>query len=244
MSGARTRLPLAFVAIGGVGAGLWVAGRALEGPPLRSWNAVSRWYEVVGPTVAAMAMLRMVGLGLAGWILLATTAELMAEILPRSGFRLVADLITPRSLQRMARGLAGLSLTAGLTAAAPSAGTPAEPQDGVAVVRLVSDPPPAPAATPTPMGTATMRLVDPDPRPQVAPVSVAVTSPDVVVVEPGDSLWSIAEEAMRDAGRVQPSDAMVARYWRQVIEANRAALVDPSNPDLIYPGQVITLPSA
>jgi nucleoid-associated protein YgaU len=62
-----------------------------------------------------------------------------------------------------------------------------------------------------------------------------------VVVRPGDSLWSIAEEALLDLnGHVEDRD--VVRYWRRVVEANRSALADPANPDLIFAGQVIALP--
>jgi nucleoid-associated protein YgaU len=55
-----------------------------------------------------------------------------------------------------------------------------------------------------------------------------------VVVERGDSFWSIAVE---EAGERE-----LVRYWRALIEANRDRLVDPSNPDLLHPGQVLRLP--
>jgi nucleoid-associated protein YgaU len=65
---------------------------------------------------------------------------------------------------------------------------------------------------------------------------------DTVVVQPGDSLWSIAEEALVDLTG-HADDRTISRYWRRVVDANRAALVDPGNPDLIFAGQVITLPA-
>jgi hypothetical protein len=34
----------------------------------------------------------------------------------------------------------------------------------------------------------------------------------------------------------------VVRYWRRLIDTNRDRLRDPSNPSLVYPGQVIELP--
>jgi len=55
-----------------------------------------------------------------------------------------------------------------------------------------------------------------------------------VVVAPGDSFWSIAEAEV-GGGDVLP-------YWRMLIELNRDRLVDPSNPDLLYPRQVLRLP--
>ena len=58
--------------------------------------------------------------------------------------------------------------------------------------------------------------------------------PHEVVVAPGDSFWSIAAD---EAG-----DRDLVGYWRALIEANRDRLVDPTNPDLLYPDQVLVLP--
>lgn len=246
MRAIRRRYALMVVVLGMTVWVLWLAGRSLGTPPVRSWDAASRWYELVGPAVAVIAVVRVATVGVALWLLMAATLQLLATVLPRPSVRLLADLIAPRSLQRVVHGLAGLSLTAGLTVAAPGAGILGQPDEGVAVVRLVDDR--APGA-----GTATMRLI-PDPSlPSAAaatpvPLGTAaaspeVTAPDVVVVTSGDSLWSIAEDALLDAGGGVPTDAAVMRYWRQLIEANRSGLVEPTNPDLIYAGQIVTLPT-
>ena len=72
-------------------------------------------------------------------------------------------------------------------------------------------------------------------------ISSAEPSPDAWDVELGDHLWSIAEEVVGEAeGR--SDDATVARYWRRLIDANRDRLVDPDNPDLLFPGQRLRLP--
>lgn len=237
---------------------LWLAGRPLGTPPVRSWVDASRWYELVGPAVAVVAVVRVAAIVVALWLLVAAALQLVATVLPRPSVRLLADLIAPRSLQRLVHGLAGLSLTAGLAVPAPGAGILGEPRGGVAVLRLIEDPPPgagtatmrvvadpsmsvapaAPAATPAPLGTVATPSAD-----RSEPPPGTVTTPDVVVVESGDSLWSIAEEALVDAGDAVPSDAVVERYWRRLIEANLSTLVEPTNPDLIYAGQVITLPA-
>jgi nucleoid-associated protein YgaU len=57
-----------------------------------------------------------------------------------------------------------------------------------------------------------------------APVQAAVT----VTVQPGFTLWGIATERFGEG-----------RMYVQVFEANRDSI---KNPDLIYPGQVFTLP--
>jgi hypothetical protein len=42
--------------------------------------------------------------------------------------------------------------------------------------------------------------------------------------------------------RADAPDRAVARYWRSLVEANRAELVDPGNHDLLVPGQQLVLP--
>jgi nucleoid-associated protein YgaU len=76
-------------------------------------------------------------------------------------------------------------------------------------------------------------------RPPLAPAPpdqtpVPALAADEVVVRPGDSFWSIAEDE---------AEGDVASYWRALIDANRDRLVDPGNPDLLYPEQVLRLPA-
>jgi hypothetical protein len=61
-------------------------------------------------------------------------------------------------------------------------------------------------------------------------------------VQPGDHFWSIAEQVVIGRDGPTASDSAVAAYWRRLVDANRDRLVDPSNPDLILPGQVFDLP--
>ncbi|RMH80581.1 MAG: LysM peptidoglycan-binding domain-containing protein [Actinomyces sp.] len=77
-------------------------------------------------------------------------------------------------------------------------------------------------------------------------VDPTVPSPPVVsetiAVEPGDNLWTIAEHRLAtDLGR-SPTDTEILPYWQQLIEQNRGRYVEPGNPDLILPGQILTLP--
>lgn len=98
---------------------------------------------------------------------------------------------------------------------------------------------PAGAALPPP----SMRL---PPRPPVvaaammdgagsAPVSPPPVT-DTYRVQPGDSLWAIAARALGDAS----TDA-VDGYWRAIYEANRDVVGE--DPDLIFPGQTLTIPA-
>ena len=82
------------------------------------------------------------------------------------------------------------------------------------------------------------------PEPPVRlPISLApAASEDSVVVIPGDHLWKISERRLGEVLRRVPSDVEVSPYWRDVISANRASLRS-GDPDLIYPGERVELPS-
>jgi nucleoid-associated protein YgaU len=60
--------------------------------------------------------------------------------------------------------------------------------------------------------------------------------PQQVVVRPGDSLWSIAAAGLPARA---PASA-VARSWPRWYGANRAVV--GADPDLLHPGQVLTVP--
>lgn len=65
---------------------------------------------------------------------------------------------------------------------------------------------------------------------------------DSWTVAPGDSFWAIADEHLQDTWERDVTEAEVATYWKVLIDANVDRLVEPGNPDLLYPGQVLTLP--
>lgn len=63
-----------------------------------------------------------------------------------------------------------------------------------------------------------------------------------VEVEPGDSLWSIAEDTASAAFGREPSSRDVRDHWERIVDANTSSLRDPSDPSLIYAGQQIVVP--
>jgi nucleoid-associated protein YgaU len=214
-----------------------------------AWVALSRWYDAVGPGVATITLLRLIAVALGGWLVVAATLQVVGALVPPLGrARALVDLISPRSLQRLGHGLAGLSLTAGLAAPAPGAGIPARGIVAGAEVSVDEHRPggdrrPTPPAAPTDPkghGTATMRLVDGAPSLPAGDATPA-TSTEVTVVA-GDSFWSIAVSELTDVHGGPPTDRQVVPYWRQLIDVNRPRLVDPGNPDLLFPGQVLTVP--
>jgi nucleoid-associated protein YgaU len=60
------------------------------------------------------------------------------------------------------------------------------------------------------------------------PAAAAAAAPITITVQPGFTLWAIARETYGDGV-----------LYVQVFEANRDKIKDP---DLIYPGQVFTVP--
>ncbi len=76
-----------------------------------------------------------------------------------------------------------------------------------------------------------------------APPPLPEVDPGVWVVEQGDSFWSIAEQVVGAEDAASADERATRRYWRRLVDANRAGLVDPGNPDLLLPGQRLVLPA-
>ena len=66
--------------------------------------------------------------------------------------------------------------------------------------------------------------------------------PETVVVEGGDHFWAIAKETLTDAWGRTPTNGEITPYWIELVELNRANLLPPEDPNLIYPEQRFALP--
>src|SRR6202034_2451456 len=104
----------------------------------------------------------------------------------------------------------------------------------------------APTSVPAPPTSVTARTVPVSPatpggaRP--APLGPGAAPVLILVVAPGDSFWSLAREvADAEFGRSAPS-ADIGLVWRALVRANVSHLADPRNPNLIYSGQVFSVP--
>jgi nucleoid-associated protein YgaU len=93
------------------------------------------------------------------------------------------------------------------------------------------------------LGMGSVAVAQPAGSPSFVPVSISDASPapDSVVVEAGDHLWKISEEHLATVLGRPAEDAEVDPYWRSVIETNRDRLAS-GDPDLIFPGETVTLP--
>lgn len=135
-----------------------------------------------------------------------------------------------------------------VASAAPDAAAPdaADEAPGVPAAPDVPAAPGVPApgdgpATRPPEGAAS-------PAPAAPPPASAPPAPSaspVRTVVPGESLWSIAATHLasstgRDVAAIPVAE--VALYWVRVCDANRSTLRS-GDLDLIYPGEVVTLPA-
>ncbi len=78
-------------------------------------------------------------------------------------------------------------------------------------------------------------------EPGLAGRSASAVAGEHLVVA-GESFWTIAEHSMSERLDRRPTEAETAAHWERLVDANRDRLVDHDNPDLIFPGQVLTVP--
>lgn len=211
----------------------------VAGPPLGSLDGLAAWADEREPAASAIALVRMTA-ELAVWYLLAVSAlHAVASLLRAAGGHRLADAIATPGVRRLVR--AGLGL--GLAAASSVGGQEEASAPGTVTMTPVAE---SPLVTQTriedPGGTASMRPSVPTDGGAARMAPVRPAPPSAWVAEPGDSLWSIAEELLTDAWQRPPTGAETDPFWRALVERNRGRLVDPGDPDLIHPGQVFEVP--
>jgi nucleoid-associated protein YgaU len=77
--------------------------------------------------------------------------------------------------------------------------------------------------------------------PGYPPVSLAEQHRPTVIVEKGDHIWKISWRELADVMEREPGDQEIHPYWVETIAINRDSLRS-GDPDLIYPGEELTLP--
>lgn len=219
----------------------------LAGPALTEPGTWGEWLAARDPADASMAVLRLVLVAVSAYLLVTTAAAIVLRVGDAGRLVSVADVITMPFVRGVVSaglgiGFAGASMAAaGAGGAAPRVPTAAEvalvAESSVPVLERVDAPPvlrelpplPVPAPAPT--------------APVATPVAVAQPTGAAWTVEAGDHLWLIAERVLADAWGRPPADDEVAPFWRDLVERNRGELADPDNPDLLFPGQVLSLPT-
>jgi hypothetical protein len=204
-------------------AALAVVLRALTGP----WDRALATLEDA-PTVTTTSGPEQVVLAAAG--LLAWAAWGWGTL----GLLLTAASAAPGAGGALARGISRWVLPAGLRSTAGLA-------LGVGLVVAAPAAVAAPPATPSAVSVPDWPGGDPASAP-AAPPDWPTASPRAAqhTVVPGECLWLIAEDQLRDLGR-DPTDAEVERAVDRWWAANRDVL--GPDPDLIHPGQVLTPPT-
>ena len=252
-----TRRGLAFLAWGGVLAG----GLALL-------HRAGPWLQAGTPEATAVAVVRAAGLVMGWYLAVATAVGAASRLLGGARAVRFADLLVVPSLRRLLNATVGASLAVASTAPAawseppqpvdePPPATirllpersrvgvagsrgdvPIRPSTGSPVEEQPTPPPPAPAAVAEPApppGPAPPATV---PAPPVPPAPEEATW----TVAEGDHFWSIAQRLLATAWSRLPTDREIEPYWRSLVVANRSRLQDPGNADLLFAGQVLTVP--
>lgn len=238
----------ATAALAGASADRWAARVDLAAPltPRRLEDLVVAVVTGAGAFVAAVLT--------AGCLLLlvslaAQSAGHAARAVDRLGARL-----TPQVLRRaLVLGVGGVLVAGPAAATGGAPGTPeldlgwsaptstggstttdAAPATGGAAPDLAAS---APAALTSNPATAGRAVIPPPSDPSQRPDPADPAHPPVHVVQPGDTLWAIAEAHLG----ADPADADVAAAWPRWYAAN-ADVIGP-DPDRVLPGQALVAPA-
>lgn len=232
---------------------------ALPDPaPVAPASSTFEWWTTTPVEHALGGVARLVIIGVLAYLVLVAATQLLALAAPGTRLARAVDRLAPRALAFATAGVIVASSSPAWASPGPATTTdgghdgvtmqvltPSEPRPGSPAAEPRTSIPLAPTTTAPP---APVPSTDPAPIPstEATPVPETDQSPSPssthrYVVQPGDHLWSIAERAVTLDGTTAEA-AVVARYWRALIDANRDRLVDPADPDLILPGQELELP--
>jgi hypothetical protein len=235
----RLRLVAWTAVLGGVVVAMIALGDgALAGPDLRSPSTWTTWAQESSTADAVMSVLRIVVLALAAY-LLAVTLLAVAFRLGDAGREVsVLDVVTLPFVRSIVQAGIGVGLVGATVAGVAAQPSPRSAPTSADAAIVAVEPSPAPTIAPVdaPTGTTTTTTTTMPSRPATTKTARTWT------VAPGDHLWSIAERAVAAALGRPPAASEVVPYWQSLVDANRATLADPENPDLLFSGQVLTLP--
>ncbi|MHA7153656.1 LysM peptidoglycan-binding domain-containing protein [Arthrobacter sp. TMN-50] len=239
MDGLRsTSLPVSIALLGLL---LLVSGQLI----LASAGPLSGYRRMEGLLGLAAAA---AGLAVVGWWLVALALAFISEVLGRAGRQQAArmtGLLTPAFMKRLAATVVGLLLVSGIPAT-PAHGLSSHAPNPVAQTapHAAADrsktAPGQDSLTVSPLWKPAPAPVDGGPllgRPsRTAPNPPADPAPALVVVTPGDSLWTLAAHHLGPFA----TDVEIAAAWPQWHRENREIIGD--DPNLLLPGQMLRIP--
>lgn len=233
------------------------------------WAQLGPWLLATPVDVVAAYGLWLAVLAGAGYLSVVHLIALAGHLTHSASTIRLADRASAGLVSRVGAGVVAAGLSSALLAvSAPSVGAASTPGSPPPTMRLLPHPlSNAPAVAPATTEEATDAVSEYGSGPSdeieptkptmwllpVAPIqgSPQLTGPSgpavgghdrVWVVQRGDNLWDIAEATLRaDAGPVDVH--AVHAYWHRLVDTNRTQLADPDNPDLIFVGQALQLPT-
>lgn len=196
--------------------------------PSVDWSDPAAWLDRVPPEDAVIALVRIAAVVTAVYFIFTTALYVVARLTRLPAVIRGVSVVTLPGVRRIVDG----AFAAALVVSPASMGFAAAPASAEA-------PPPATHAY-VPVAAGDTRVgYTPTPAGE-PPVATAG-----YVVRPGDNLWTIAAGQLSQRRQVNAellNGADVADFWRQLVDLNITSLTS-GDPDLIYPGEPITLPA-
>ncbi len=226
----------------------WAGHGPLAAPPLADPARWPAWLDSRGPVEAAFSLVRLAALAGLWYLAAAMLVGALVRLTGAVALVRVTDRLTIGPVRRVLAGGVSLGLAASgvVAVAAPALRAPAlaqttTTQGAPATLTMHRI---GPADTPGPSPAAPVPSITPAaPAPSAAPATATSAAVDRWTVRPGECFWSIAERVLTDRWGRAPTDGEIVPYWRRLIDANRTELAQRDNPDLIFPGQVFTVPN-
>lgn len=238
-------------------AALWSVEEPRFDLPPANPDTWSRWVSGRESLDAAAGVSRLLATLALSYLLVVSVAHLLALAWGPAGLCRLTRRLSPGPVAALAATAvlggsplaAAMGTPAGLTADGDGSGEIPAP-----VMRVIEDDT-SPTTTTVPVTTIpSPRTTDPSPdttapttapttTPQPAPPGAAedATSMDYAVGA-GENLWVIAEQQVRLNLGHEATEAEIRDYWLALMDLNAPRMVEPGNPNLLLPGQVLRLP--
>ena len=207
------RLVVLLVLEAAATAGVAAVGPALVDEPTRDPTSAAAWLMAVG---------------VSAWLLVSTACCVAIELLPLVPSRLRA------LVHRLTHPAVRATVAGAIVLAAPVLDLPVTDAASAG----------APTTSTTIRSGRDVTVLAPDAADRSPPQETEPTAsfvPGEHRVAPGDNLWTIAADRLATHLARVPTEAEVARYWAVVVEVN-GPHVRSGDPDLVFPGELVTLP--